>query len=85
MTENPGAKYAISDVCGALDRCKDFLGHYMENMQGIDAAIAAKREELAGVQREIAVACADLKKAQDKHEELEKQIKKWTKQLEATG
>ncbi len=86
MTEQyPGAKYAITDVCGALARCKDFLGHYMDNMQGIDAAIAAKREELAGVQREVSVACHDLANAQARYEALEKQIRKWSKQLEGAA
>ena len=82
MTEQyPGAKYAISDVCGALDRCKDFLGHYMENMQSIDAAIEEKREALAGVQRELAGLHQEVGAAQRKLEGLHAEIRRITGRL----
>jgi hypothetical protein len=81
MTENLGAKYAISDVCGALDRCKDFLGHYMPNLEGLDAMVVAKQKELAEVKQELAVALADLKKAQDRQEDVQREIKKMMKEI----
>jgi hypothetical protein len=46
-----------------------------EVQRQVDEGLAQKRAELA-------VATRDLKSAQDRHEELQREIKKWAKQLE---
>ena len=82
MTTNFGAELILTDFLNALDRFK----HQMELQRASIAEVAAHQAELdAGVaqkKQELAVATADLGKAQAKHEELHKEIRKWTKQLE---
>jgi septal ring factor EnvC (AmiA/AmiB activator) len=77
-----GAELVLGDLITALDRFK----HQMELQRASIAEVAAHQAELdAGIaqkKQELAVACADLGRAQAKHEELHKEIRKWTKQLE---
>jgi septal ring factor EnvC (AmiA/AmiB activator) len=76
------AELVLGDLIKALDQFK----HQMELQRASVGEVAAHQQQaeeaLAATKREIAVACADLGRAQAKHEELQKEIKKWTKQLE---
>jgi septal ring factor EnvC (AmiA/AmiB activator) len=85
MTTNFGAQLILTDFLNSLDRFK----HQMELQRTSIAQVAEHQREaeegLADKRKELAVACADLAKAQAKHEELQKQIKKWTKQLEGAS
>jgi chromosome segregation ATPase len=79
------ARLILDDLEREVGAKMNFLRRFADEMDAIDAALAEKKRELEGTQRELAVACGDLGRAQSKHEALEKGIKKWTKQLEGTG
>jgi chromosome segregation ATPase len=82
---NFGCELVLGDLITALER----FTHQMQLRRASIAEVAAHQREaeegLAATRRELGVACADLAKAQAQHEALEKQIKKWTKQLEGAG
>jgi septal ring factor EnvC (AmiA/AmiB activator) len=72
----------LGDLISDLERFKHQMELKRASIEEADAAQREAEEQLAATKREVAVACADLAKAQAKHEELQKEIKKWTKQLE---
>jgi septal ring factor EnvC (AmiA/AmiB activator) len=72
----------LGDLISDLERFKHQMELKRASIEEVDAARHQVEEALATTKRELAVAHADLARAQAKHEELQNQIKKWTKQLE---
>jgi septal ring factor EnvC (AmiA/AmiB activator) len=85
MTTNFGCELILTDFLNAIERFK----HQIELQRASIAEVAAHQREveegIAQKKAELAVAIADLAKAQARHEALHKEITKWSKQLEGTA